>query len=1808
MARGNAAPARRQKFRSAGVEQLDRGGQLEPIPTGPSAEAPRPWSAPGVNELEERIASCEKAVAHTPQLLERVRAAERRAQVAEELAQDAARGVGGRAEVIEKSVGALGQALIKAENEVSQLRLKVQAAERLASQNQILMRQMEEGKAGRHNADIEELKLREEQSAGLMADSRAQVAALREEFLRVSKQLDRVSGNSDTMKAEVQVALQRMEAKVTHDKDFVEKLRDLGAENVSVTAENFGKVHGRMVEMERLVNALTNQLSEEKSKRGDLEKSMQVMVKEVESGLVSAESKILKRTMTLLESRSKELLRKCDDATHYADELHMQADSAVQDKWQVFSKQDAQEKRSTIERLLMMEKALIEEHEGRAHGETVLRQVLEKQNSDYVNAVHRLRSGVEEREMRLREQITGALQKVRIFIKNLEDKVGDDQKSLEEVVKVEIAARMKSVKTLKEQLSISSITNKNYFDDMQGGTFKELHALEGRFEAFSDNMRGRVGALEEDVADITTSNMLQEVSTAEELGKIAKKLDDTYTYQAKRHYEDYQNMENTISSLQEEVTINKGEQDRGFQQQSLQNVAIQAALDAGAKQDIEQNALLLDQAKKVVQQDEALDALQNAMERSIRGERVAREGEFSSLESQIAELMSDQVVSNEMFKIEMESWENDVLKKLEDVQHSVKSETAGGRKVLNEVQEAVNTARALGGKMDDVTTSLESVQKDLKGLEDGISDVNKNAIAMCTLAEAKVIAEAERAKAAESDIHGLLDEAANSTRGEIQELCADMKLNEEIIRAEVLAEVTRLDSRCEDLQDSSVAKEKNLKREIDGILLRSQDDNEAFKVETRDNIQAISLNVESFKTSLSSTMKALETSSQVKSAQVQQNVDSAMVSFRHEMDAKIGSIQDELQSSIADSRLFEELVAIQFDEQATNAAPQLREKAQALHKQMDFLKSDFKDALQKSEETLRAISREQASALQEEADDRKIKLAKVEQRLEDLIRAEADDRSELLNTVKIELRSAQEEAEGSSSTLTEKLKTLQEDIEADRSARDSADELHKIAINEDLKLLKSELEATFEEMKSKNKDDMEALENEVQSRVQAETDMRQKMETSVRNELISEFANREQMIAGLAAEMREENRGLWVSKEAFQAEIEALQAATTTSNDSIREGQAHFDESLKSLPKQEDLDAIVEKLSSVEQKILDLDAVEAAGPDMASFNQEIESIKQGLADVVKADDLEQLSKKQAEDIASLADIYVPQEKFSGTVEQIVEIPQLWRAVEEIKGQMGASKAGNGSESDMDTFKADMVNVVEQTDKKITDLKAEIQAEMQTLSSSSGFKEEMAQLESSMNRVVSDLSAEMMAESVVKQEIEDKVNILLQQQAAADKPIAEIQNDVRRLSQALGEKADGSALTHLAAEVSTKLNANSTDAASAAEQVKSEVSREMHLLKTDSDATATLLSELKDSIGGLASKDSLKELHEEVERQIGDLNFKEHLEDLRKNTAKKSDVEALKSQQELMLFSELPTSNFATDSDMKKLASDLDALQEELAKVEVSAINKAQAESITASFIEDVFEKDVLNLNQKYSSKQDIANLKTQMAQLSEQAMANATSKAMQQALEHVQAEVSDSIGQVAGIQLQVDALVENSKSVEGDLTSKVGSIESLLDDKVRSSYGRLESMLEALKQNADNFVTKSTYEGSLARQLDAIGEKLRSQAKESQETLARYRKEIDEQLAAVPDRNSHEAMEKEISKKLAGYELVQAGYEEKMDTVFRDLSSSMAAQVEGSKAEFEGLVSQLAAATDSQRERDSGLKSEMQVIKESLAMLLQSQS
>ena len=104
---------------------------------------------------------------------------------------------------------------------------------------------------------------------------------------------------------------------------------------------------------------------------------------------------------------------------------------------------------------------------------------------------------------------------------------------------------------------------------------------------------------------------------------------------------------------------------------------------------------MIDHSKKIVHQDEALEAMEKGMQRRLRGERVAREGEFANLESQTAELMSDQVVSTEIFKIEMETWENDIVGRLEDVQASALKESAGARKVLSEAGEAVDTARAL---------------------------------------------------------------------------------------------------------------------------------------------------------------------------------------------------------------------------------------------------------------------------------------------------------------------------------------------------------------------------------------------------------------------------------------------------------------------------------------------------------------------------------------------------------------------------------------------------------------------------------------------------------------------------------------------------------------------------------------------------------------------------------------------------------------------------------------------------------------------------------------------------------------------------------------------------------------------------------------------------------------------------------------------------------------------------------------------------------------------------------------------------------
>ena len=241
---------------------------------------------------------------------------------------------------------------------------------------------------------------------------------------------------------------------------------------------------------------------------------------------------------------------------------------------------------------------------------------------------------------------------------------------------------------------------------------------------------------------------------------------------------------------------------------------------------------------------------------------------------------------------------------------------------------------------------------------------------------------------------------------------------------------------------------------------------------------------------------------------------------------------------------------------------------------------------------------------------------------------------------------------------------------------------------------------------------------------------------------------------------------------------------------------------------------------------------------------------------------------------------------------------------------------------------------------------------------------MAQLETSMNRAVADLSAEVMAESVVKQELEDKVNTLLQVQADSGKPVEAMQAAMDMLRADLVKKVDHSALSEAMAGISAMLEDSRRDANATLERVKADVSADMHQLKGDSKGTSALLSELTDSIAAMASKEDLNTVKVDILDKVGDLDVKDDLEKLKVNTARKSDVEALKSQQELMMFAEQPTTDFASESDFVKLSSEVKTLQDGLSKFEGAGLDKEQAEGITATFIEDVFDKDILNLSQK----------------------------------------------------------------------------------------------------------------------------------------------------------------------------------------------------------------------------------------------------
>jgi predicted phage gp36 major capsid-like protein len=111
---------------------------------------------------------------------------------------------------------------------------------------------------------------------------------------------------------------------------------------------------------------------------------------------------------------------------------------------------NARKERAALERLLVLEASLRDIANASAQSQAELQARIDKGVTDLAIMMETARRTTEDREAALREQINGALQKVRAYARDMEEALEQERLKLEEVVKMEIKARITTSEQLKE--------------------------------------------------------------------------------------------------------------------------------------------------------------------------------------------------------------------------------------------------------------------------------------------------------------------------------------------------------------------------------------------------------------------------------------------------------------------------------------------------------------------------------------------------------------------------------------------------------------------------------------------------------------------------------------------------------------------------------------------------------------------------------------------------------------------------------------------------------------------------------------------------------------------------------------------------------------------------------------------------------------------------------------------------------------------------------------------------------------------------------------------------------------------------------------------------------------------------------------------------------------------------------------------------------------------------------------------------------------------------------------------------------------
>ncbi|KAG1676158.1 hypothetical protein FOA52_004999 [Chlamydomonas sp. UWO 241] len=326
------------------------------------------------------------------------------------------------------------------------------AQERAAAQAAVqgLSRQFQEGAS----AIVEEnRRAAEEANTAFRMESQRRQQAYLQDLASLNREVEGYRAEASQAGQSLHGAISQLSARVQAEEAALHAVQTESGMAAAAEAALIGGLRGEIGQLQAVLSGMGQQLANEQGMRRADAQALDHNMKAVEAAMQAAQDDAVRRTVQMIEGKAANLLRALRDTDDAATERDEENRAVGEMQVATVARAGAHKERQSLERLLVLEAALRDvaaSHAGAIHD---MQAKIDKGVNELAMVLEDGRRVHDNRESELREQINSALQKVRAYARDMEESLEQERIRLEEVVKMEIRARISTSEALAESLT-----------------------------------------------------------------------------------------------------------------------------------------------------------------------------------------------------------------------------------------------------------------------------------------------------------------------------------------------------------------------------------------------------------------------------------------------------------------------------------------------------------------------------------------------------------------------------------------------------------------------------------------------------------------------------------------------------------------------------------------------------------------------------------------------------------------------------------------------------------------------------------------------------------------------------------------------------------------------------------------------------------------------------------------------------------------------------------------------------------------------------------------------------------------------------------------------------------------------------------------------------------------------------------------------------------------------------------------------------------------------------------------------------------